>query len=78
MENNRKQLLIKVFVSILTFVVIILAEIKFSGPLKGNFKVFEFAYQGARSWRWCVRALVWGGGNTPNLVVIMVYSALLE
>jgi hypothetical protein len=25
-----------------------------------------------------VKALVWGGGNVPNLVVILIYSAILD
>lgn len=79
MELSRKQLLIKILISVLTFTAIILVETKFSGPLDSSkFQASEWAYLRAAIWRWCVRALVWGGGNTPNLVVIIIYSALLE
>ena len=35
-------------------------------------------YQSSPFARFIVKAFVWGGGNAPNLVVILIYSALLE
>lgn len=35
-------------------------------------------YQSSHFARFIVKAFVWGGGNAPNLVVILIYSALLD
>ena len=61
-----------------SFLVIVLVEAFIFRDFSPKTNNVHSPYQSSPFARFIVKAFVWGGGNAPNLVVILIYSALLE
>jgi len=70
---NKKHLLLAAS----SFFVIVLVEAIIFQDFSPKTNI-QSPYQSSNFARFLVKAFVWGGGNFPNLAVILIYSALLD